>query len=77
VANRVDATVHQLQPSCPEASLDRPTSHPQLKELPPRHHPVLASGQLRHRAIRMSSAAFAPKAVVDAALAGHAIEVAR
>lgn len=46
MADRVDAPVELMQPSGAQSLLDRLSSHPQGKQLPPCHHPMLAIGEL-------------------------------
>ena len=44
VSDQVHASVDLVEAPAPESKLDLPSRHTGLKELPPRHNPVLPAG---------------------------------
>jgi hypothetical protein len=48
MTDRVNATMHRLQPPSGQSVTDRPPTHPNPEQLAARHHAVLPLGQDPH-----------------------------
>jgi hypothetical protein len=68
VADRVDTAVDAVQ-STPDPIVDRPSADPRPRKLPSSYHPVLPARELGQQPIHLTSAAFAPNKLANAALA--------
>src|SRR5690349_2979739 len=64
--HRVDTTPHSVQSTTPQPMLDRLPAVAELKQLPPRNHPVLTR---RKRPCLLRSLNFAPHREYESALA--------
>ncbi len=73
MTDRVDPTMHRVEPAPPQRHFDRPASHAERHELPPGHNTVLLFGKCHKSPIERVQAPFAVYATVNGGSADHAL----
>jgi hypothetical protein len=73
MADRVDAGVEAMQAPCTQASPYGSWFEPELEQLIPSHHPVLAPRQLDDRLLSFASPRQCPYIGLSRGLGGHGL----